>query len=50
MDEITHIKDIYSLPGFRACARVRPHPMDPDGLVVALRRRQKKRHAGAAAR
>lgn len=49
MDAIEHIKDIYSLPGFRAAARVRPYPFDPYGLIITLTRRQKKRFAAAAA-
>ena len=48
MDAIGHIKDIYSMPGFRAAARVRGHPFDPYGLIVTLTRRQKKRFAAAA--
>jgi hypothetical protein len=48
MEAITHIKDVYSQPGFRACARVRHYPFDPEGLVVILKRRQKKRRAVAA--
>ena len=48
MDTIEHIKDIYSLPGFRAAARVRPHPFEQYGLIVTLKRRQKKRFAAAA--
>jgi hypothetical protein len=49
MEVIEHIRDIYSLPGFRAAARVKQHPFDPYGLVVTLKRRQKKRFAGVAA-
>ena len=49
MDAIEHIKDIYSQPGFRAAARVRPYPFDPYGLIVTLTRRQKKRFAAVAA-
>jgi len=49
MDAIEHIKDIYSQPGFRAAARVRPHPFDPYGLIVTLTRRKKKWFAVAAA-
>ncbi len=48
MDAIEHIKDIYSLPGFRAAARVKPHPFDPYGLIVTLKRRQKKQFAAVA--
>ncbi len=49
MEAIEHIKDIYSLPGFRAAARVKLHLLDPYGLIVTLTRRQKKRSAAAAA-
>lgn len=49
MEAIEHIKDIYSLPGFRAAARVKQHPLDPYGLIVTLKRRQKKRFAVVAA-
>lgn len=48
MDTIEHIKDIYSLPGFRAAAKVGQHPFDPYGLIVTLKRRQKKRSVAAA--
>jgi hypothetical protein len=49
MEAIEHIKDIYSLPGFRAAARVKPHLFDPYGLIVTLTRRKKKWFAAAAA-
>ena len=48
MDVIINVKDIYGFPGFRANARARLHPLDPDGLIVTLKRRQKKRFAAAA--
>jgi hypothetical protein len=50
MDVIENIKDIYSLPGFRAGAKVRQHHFDPAGLIVNLSRRQKKQPAAAAVR
>ena len=43
------LRDIYSFPGFRARATLKPHPNDPDGRIVTLERRQKKRSASAAA-
>jgi hypothetical protein len=48
MEAIEHIKDIYSQPGFRAAAKVKPHLLDPQGLIVTLKRRQKKRSAAVA--
>jgi hypothetical protein len=39
------LRDIYSFPGFRARATLKPHPKDPDGRIVKLERRQKKRFA-----
>ena len=44
------LRDIYSFPGFRARATLKPHPKDPDGSIVRLERRQKKRSALAADR
>jgi hypothetical protein len=44
------LRDIYSFPGFRARARLKPHPKDPDGRIVRLERRQKKRSALVADR
>jgi len=44
------LRDIYSFPGFRARATLKPHPKDPDGGIVSLQRRQKKRSALAADR
>ena len=45
METIKTLRDIYSFPGFRARARLKPHPKDPDGGIVRLERRQKKRFA-----
>ena len=44
------LRDIYSFPGFRARATLKPHPKDPDGRIVKLERRQKKRFALAVDR
>ncbi len=48
METIKTLRDIYSFPGFRARARLKPHPKDPDGRIVRLERRQKKQSALAA--
>ena len=45
METIKTLRDIYSFPGFRARARLRPHPKDPEGCIVRLERRQKKQSA-----
>jgi hypothetical protein len=45
METIKTLRDIYSFPGFRARARLKPHPKDPDGRIVRLERRQKKQSA-----
>jgi len=50
MKTIKTLSDIYSFPGFRARARLKPHPHDPDGRIVELERRQKKQSARAAAK
>jgi len=42
-------KELYSFPGFRARATLKPHAADPDGRIVTLERRQKKRFVPAAA-
>jgi hypothetical protein len=42
MDTKLTLKDLYSFPGFRALAKLTPHPEDPDARVVTFRRRQKK--------
>jgi hypothetical protein len=42
MGTTTHIKDLYSFPGFRAHSRLKPHPTVPGASVVTLVRRQKK--------
>ena len=43
-------RDLYSFPGFRARATLRPHPEDSGGYIVTLERRQKKRSVPDAAR
>lgn len=45
MDKTTTLKDLCSFTGFRALARLRPHPQHPGALIVTLKRRQKKRFA-----
>jgi hypothetical protein len=45
METIQTLRDIYSFPGFRARARLKPHPKDPAGRIVRLERRQKKQSA-----
>jgi len=49
METIKTLNDIYSFPGFRARARLKPHPHDSGGRIVELERRQKKQSAQAAA-
>jgi len=44
------LKALYSFPGFRALATLKPHPNDPGGRIITLRRRQKKQPALVAAR
>jgi hypothetical protein len=48
MEKTTYLKDLYSFPGFRALARLKPHPNHPGAMVVTLQRRQKKRFVNAA--
>ena len=38
-----YIKDLCGFPGFRAQARVKKHPFNPEARIVVLKRRQKKR-------
>lgn len=40
-------RDLYKFQGFRARATLRSHPEDPEGCVVTLERRQKKRFVPA---
>ena len=47
MNTKTAFKDLYSFPGFRAGARLRPHTDHPGAQVATLMRRQKKRCAPA---
>jgi hypothetical protein len=42
------LKDLYSFPGFRAQARLRPYAEHPGAMLVTLQRRQKKRFVRAA--
>ena len=49
MQTISSIKDLYSFPGFRAQAHLRAHETDPQGYVITLVRRQKKRCVRSAA-
>jgi len=50
MEKEMTFKDLYRFPGFRAKARLTPHPEHAGAWVVALHRRQKKRFARAAMR
>ena len=43
------LKTLYSFAGFQALATLKPHPNDPGGKIVMLRRRQKKQFVPAAA-
>ncbi len=42
------LRDLYRFPGFRARATLKPHPEDPEGCIITLERRQKKRSVPAA--
>ena len=42
------LRDLYKFPGFRALATLKSHPEDPEGCMVTLERRQKKRFVPAA--
>jgi len=42
------LRDLYKFPGFRARATLKPHPEDPEGYIVILERRQKKRSVPVA--
>ena len=42
------LRDLYKFPGFRARATLKSHPEDPEGYIVTLERRQKKRSVPAA--
>jgi len=46
----TTLKELYSFPGFRARTTLKPHATDPEGRIVTLERRQKKRFVPAAAK
>jgi hypothetical protein len=50
MEKEMTFKELYRFPGFRAKARLTPHPEHAGAWVVALHRRQKKRFARAAMR
>lgn len=41
-------KDLYSFPGFKAKARLKPHPNRQGAMVVTLNRCQKKRFVNVA--
>ena len=41
-------RDLYRFPGFRARATLKTHPEDPEGCIVILERRQKKRFVPVA--
>ena len=45
MKTIKTFRDLYSFPGFRARATLKPNPKDPDGRIVRLERRQKNQSA-----
>jgi hypothetical protein len=36
------LKDMYRFPGFSSLSALFPHPCDPKGYVLTLKRRQKK--------
>ena len=42
------LRDLYRFPGFRSRATLKPHPEDPEGCIITLERRQKKRSVPAA--
>jgi hypothetical protein len=42
------LRDLYKFPGFRTRATLKPHPEDPEGCMITLERRQKKRFVPAA--
>ena len=42
MKTIKALRDLYSYPGFRARATLKPHLEDRAGYIVTLERRQKK--------
>ena len=42
------LRDLYKFPGFRARATLKSHPEGPEGCMVTLERRQKKRFVPAA--
>jgi len=48
MEKKQTLRDLYSFPGFRAVATLKPHPEDPKEYIVRLERRQKKRSVPAA--
>ena len=50
METIKTLRDVYSFPGFRARATLKPHPKDLNGRIVRLERRQKKQSVLAAVR
>lgn len=50
MKTIKTLRDVYSFPGFRARATLKPHQKDTGGYIVKLERRQKKLSALAVVR
>lgn len=48
METIKTLKDLYKYPGFRPYAKLESHPLDTNGYVITLHRRQKKVPAPAA--
>lgn len=44
------LRDIYKCPGVRVRATLKPHSHDPEGYILRLERRQKKRSVQAAAK
>ena len=44
----TSFRDLYSFPGFRARATLKPPHEDPEGFIVKLERRQKKQSVQGA--
>ena len=49
MRTIKTLRDLYTFPGFRARATLKPHPDDSQGYIITLERRQKKLFVPAVA-
>ena len=43
MQNLHHLRDTYRFPGLEPSASVRGYPGDPKAIILALRRRRKKR-------